>query len=187
MAVTEAEKKAEEKPAPAAEEKDAKRAEEKAAVLWQGRRRGSGCCCCPSPSSIARASRRSTTSLGGPDVEGARSGLPSLGGDADAAPSFSFQHARRVFVAPETTPKFELLGLGGGDAEVEGPDLASAAAEQRQRRGGAEAARGTDEALPAGHLEPQALDPFVCAQMHLLTPLLSATADALVLQLASAR
>ncbi|PUZ39433.1 hypothetical protein GQ55_9G308000 [Panicum hallii var. hallii] len=151
MAVTEAEKKAEEKPAPAAEEKAAKRAEEKAAVLWQGRRRG--------------AAARSTTYLGGPDVEGARSGLPSLGGDADAAPSVSFQHALRVFVAPETTPKFKLLGLGGGSTEVEGPDLASATAEQRQ------------SAAPT--------KPYL--RMHLVTPLLSATADALVLQLASAR
>jgi hypothetical protein len=57
-------------------------------------------------------------------------------------------------MAPETTPKFELLGPGGGGAEVEGPDLAGAEAEQL------EAERGTDEALSAGHHEPQALDPL---------------------------
>jgi hypothetical protein len=77
VAVTEAEKKAEEKPAPTAEEK--------AAVLRQGRRRGSGCYCCPSPSSIARASRRSTASLGG---SGRRRSKPDPGGDAATAPSF---------------------------------------------------------------------------------------------------
>jgi len=59
----------------------------------------------------------------------------------------------------------ELLGPGGGGAEVEGPDLPGAAAEQLEAEGGA------DEALPAGHREPHALDPLVLAQMHLLRAL----------------
>jgi len=59
----------------------------------------------------------------------------------------------------------ELLGPGGGGAEVEGPDLPGAAAEQLEAEGGA------DEALPAGHREPYALDPLVRAQMHLLRAL----------------
>ncbi|PUZ54346.1 hypothetical protein GQ55_5G124300 [Panicum hallii var. hallii] len=44
-------------------------------------------------------------------------GLPGPGGDADAAPSFSFQHARSGFVAPETTPKFGSFNPPGEDAE----------------------------------------------------------------------
>jgi hypothetical protein len=47
----------------------------------------------------------------------------------------------------------ELLGPGGGGAEVEGPDLAGTAAEQLEAEG------GSDEALPARHREPHALDP----------------------------
>lgn len=68
----------------------------------------------------------------------------------------------------------QLLGPGGVGAEVEGPDLAGAAAEQL------EAERGADEALPAGHREPHALDPLVRAQMHLpaAPPLASAAARA---------
>ena len=56
----------------------------------------------------------------------------------------------------------ELLGPGGGGVEVEGPDLAGTAAEQLEAEG------GSDEALPARHREPHALDPLVRAQMHLL-------------------
>ena len=56
----------------------------------------------------------------------------------------------------------QLRGPGGDDAEVEGADLARAAAEQLEAEG------GSDEALPARHREPHALDPLVRAQMHLL-------------------
>jgi hypothetical protein len=55
----------------------------------------------------------------------------------------------------------ELLGPGGIGAEVEGTNIAGAAAEQLQAEGGA------DEALPTRHREPQVLDPLVRAQMHL--------------------
>jgi len=64
----------------------------------------------------------------------------------------------------------QLRGPGGDGAEVEGADLARAAAEQL------EAECGADEALPARHREPHALDPLVRAQMHPLRiplPLLS--------------
>jgi len=54
----------------------------------------------------------------------------------------------------------ELRGPGGDGAEVEGADLAGAAAEQLEAEGGA------DGALPARHSEPHALDPLVRAQMH---------------------
>jgi hypothetical protein len=56
----------------------------------------------------------------------------------------------------------ELLGPGGGGAEIEGPDLAGTAAEQLEAEG------SSDEALPARHRESQTLDPLVRAQMHLL-------------------
>lgn len=55
----------------------------------------------------------------------------------------------------------QLVGPGGGGAEVEGADLPGAAAEQL------EAQCGADEALAARHREPHALDPLVLAQMHL--------------------
>jgi hypothetical protein len=56
----------------------------------------------------------------------------------------------------------ELPGPGGGDAEVEGPDLTGITAEQLEVEG------NSHEALPARHHESQTLDPLVVAKMHLL-------------------
>ncbi|CAL4954069.1 unnamed protein product [Urochloa decumbens] len=52
------------------------------------------------------------------EAEGAGSG-----GDADGGASFSFQHARGGFAAPETTPKFGSFNPPGEDGEMAGLDL----------------------------------------------------------------
>ncbi|CAO1944718.1 unnamed protein product [Urochloa humidicola] len=56
-------------------------------------------------------------------AEGEEAGGAVPGPDADGGASFSFQHARGGFVAPEATPKFGSFNPPGDDAEQAGLDL----------------------------------------------------------------